>query len=486
MLNFATIPVDVRTPGQFVEFDSSQAVQGLAAKPHRVLIIGQRLGTGLAAAGVAVRVTSAAQAIRDHGRGSMLAAMCAAFLANNPTAEAWAFPIADDPAGTAATKVVTVTGPATAAGTAVLWVGGRRVRAAVAAGDTATDVATALAAAVNADPDVPMTATSAAAVLTLTARHKGEATTGLDVRTRMFAEAVPPGLTMVVTAGVSGAGNPDVTDVFAAIGDEWFDGFVLPWTDGANLAAMDAALEERWSALKMIEGASFSVAQGTFGVLSALGAARNGPHSSIGGLKGCPTPSWEVAAAYAGQVTASAAVDPARPFQGLPLKGVLAPFTYDRFTREERDLLLRDGISTFTVSPDGQVLIERPISTSQTNAFGLPDTAYLDLNTHYTLAYLRWSVRARIAARFGRHKLAGDDAVFAPGQAVATPKDIRAELIALFLEWRDAGLVEDVEAFKAALIVERDGDDPNRVNVLIPPDLVNQFRVFAASIQFRL
>jgi phage tail sheath gpL-like len=34
--------------------------------------------------------------------------------------------------------------------------------------------------------------------------------------------------------------------------------------------------------------------------------------------------------------------------------------------------------------------------------------------------------------------------------------------------------------------VERDVVDPNRVNVLLPPDLVNQLRIFAALVQFRL
>jgi hypothetical protein len=34
--------------------------------------------------------------------------------------------------------------------------------------------------------------------------------------------------------------------------------------------------------------------------------------------------------------------------------------------------------------------------------------------------------------------------------------------------------------------VERDVNDPNRVNVLYPPDLINQLRVFAVLAQFRL
>jgi hypothetical protein len=40
--------------------------------------------------------------------------------------------------------------------------------------------------------------------------------------------------------------------------------------------------------------------------------------------------------------------------------------------------------------------------------------------------------------------------------------------------------------FKRNLLVERDPNDPNRVNVLYPPDLINQLRIFAVLAQFRL
>ena len=49
-----------------------------------------------------------------------------------------------------------------------------------------------------------------------------------------------------------------------------------------------------------------------------------------------------------------------------------------------------------------------------------------------------------------------------------------------------SGLVENLRQFKAHLIVERDSDNPNRVNVLYPPDLINQLRIFAVLGQFRL
>lgn len=40
--------------------------------------------------------------------------------------------------------------------------------------------------------------------------------------------------------------------------------------------------------------------------------------------------------------------------------------------------------------------------------------------------------------------------------------------------------------FQQYLIVERDPNNPNRLSVLFPPDLVNQLRVFALLYQFRL
>ena len=103
-----------------------------------------------------------------------------------------------------------------------------------------------------------------------------------------------------------------------------------------------------------------------------------------------------------------------------------------------------------------------------------------------TLSRLRYQVRARIALRYPRVKLAGDDTEIPPGQAMVTPKLIKAELVALHSDWVQAGLVEDVESFKDELIVERNASDVNRVDVLLPPNLVNQLRVFAAKIEFRL
>ncbi|MNN86025.1 hypothetical protein D3C81_2033810 [compost metagenome] len=63
---------------------------------------------------------------------------------------------------------------------------------------------------------------------------------------------------------------------------------------------------------------------------------------------------------------------------------------------------------------------------------------------------------------------------------------IRGELIAAYGALERDGIVENAEMFNQYLIVERDANNPNRLSVLFPPDLVNQLRVFALLYQFRL
>lgn len=46
--------------------------------------------------------------------------------------------------------------------------------------------------------------------------------------------------------------------------------------------------------------------------------------------------------------------------------------------------------------------------------------------------------------------------------------------------------MENFDLFQQYLIVERNVSDPNRLDVLFPPDYVNQLRVFAVLNQFRL
>lgn len=484
-LSFNTIPLNIRTPGQFIEFDNTRAVQGLPAIAHRILVVGQRLAAGSVAAGTPMRVLSAAQAEEQFGRGSMLSAMLAALKAANTYTECWAVALDDNGAGQFAAGTVTLSGAPTEAGTLNLYIGGELVQVGVASAQTPAAIATALAAAVQANTALPVTASAAGAVVTLTFKHRGELGNGLDVRLNYFTgQRTPKGLTVALAPFVGGTANPDVQAVISAIGDEQYHSVVTPYTDASNLAKIEAMLAQRFGPMVQKEGHAFAAAAGSHAQLSTLGDSRNSPHLTIMGAGLSPTPTY-VWAAVAAAVDAYEP-DPARPRQTLLLPGVLPPAIAQRYTREERNLHLFDGISTTVVDAGDQVLIERLITTYKTNAIGVADISYLDIETMRTIAYLRFSVRSRIGLKFPRHKLADDGTRFGPGQAIVTPNVIRAELVALFAQWEEAGLAEGMEQFKRDLIVQRSGTDPNRVDAIIPPDVVNQFRVFAAQVQFRL
>jgi phage tail sheath gpL-like len=178
--------------------------------------------------------------------------------------------------------------------------------------------------------------------------------------------------------------------------------------------------------------------------------------------------------------------DPARPLQTLPLNGITFAPAGKRFIVADRQALLYSGIATCSAYADGVARIERCITTYQKDGYGQADPSWLDVQTPATLQLIVRTLRNAILTKFPRCKLADNGTRFGPGQAIVTPNIIRAELVAQYAEMEYLGLVENTPAFAAALIVERNATDPNRVDVLFPPDLVNQLRVFAMLVQFRL
>lgn len=486
-IGFNEIPTTLRVPFVAVEIDASNAAQGPALLAYRALLIGQKLAAGSAAADTAVKCTSVAQAITLAGRGSMLHRMAVAWFKANQVTELWLGVLADDGAAVSASGTITVTGTATAAGTIVLYVGGQRVTVAVANGDAQNDIAAAIETAIDAELDLPVTASVTTNVVTVTARNGGTSGNDIDIRhSHQEGEALPAGVSLAIVAMASGATNPSLTNLIAALGDTWYQVWAHPYTDATNLGAIETELASRFGPMRMIDGVAITSAAGSLATLTTLGNGRNSPHSAIVAQPGEShlTPPFEVAAEVAAVVTFHAQIDPARPFQTLSLAHSRLPDETDWFTLNERNLLLFDGIATTRPTPSFQ--IERLITTYQTNAAGADDTAYLDVTTLLTLLYLRYSLRTLFQTKFPRHKLADDGAFTGPGQFVVTPKIARAAALDWFSQMRQLGLVEGAEAFETNLVVERDVSDQNRLNMIIPPDLMNQLVVSAARLDFRL
>lgn len=489
-ISFNEIPVNLRVPYVYTEYDATRANQGPGIQPFKALIIGQRLNAGTVPALTPIRITSVAQAKKYFGEGSILHRQAMGWFADNTATEVWAVAFNDPSGSVAATGTLAFTGPATAAGTLSLYIGGDRIQVAISSGQTAAQIATAVAAAIGLTSNLPITAAVDSGITTqvnIIARNKGTLGNSIDVRLNYFdGEETPAGVGVTVTAMSGGTGVPDFDTLWAVLGDEHYNVWALPYIDSASLANVSDELEDRAGPLRQIEAVAFSAKDDTHSNLGTFGDGQNSQFISVisPAGKGSPTPAFEVGANYAAIAAYYLNIDPARPLQTLEMSHVKPPARASRFTQNENNLLLYDGIATAYVDASGNVRVQRSITFYKENPLGADDAAYLDVNTLFTLSYIRWSVRNRLLLKYPRHKLASDGTRFGQGQAIVTPKVVKAELISIFQEWEFIGLVEGADQFATDLIVERNASDPSRLDILLPPDLVNQLRVTAIQIQF--
>jgi phage tail sheath gpL-like len=480
-ISFPSLSDTVRLPFAYAEFDPTGASDDPSVMPYTCLLVGQKLSAGKAAPYSIQRPMSGAQAVDLFGRGSQLAAMCAAYLDANPVTKMIAIPVPDASAGVAAEGGITLSGTVTVSAPVCLYVGGKLVRAAANYGTSAATVAGSLAMAVNADQDLPVLAAYSSGEITLTAKHKGESGNDIDLRLSYYDEPLPDGLQITITPMSGGAGNPDAAPVIAAMGNDRYHVIGWPWTDAASLAVLRDELDDRWGPLRQIDGQAVVVKRGTFGQVTTFAGARNDKHLTVLPSENTPTSPWVDAAASVGVIAYYGNNDPARGFNTLLIPGVLAPAREDIWTGfPEKNQGLYEGVSTRYVAPDGTLRFQKLITTHRLNALGAEDKAFLSLNSPLTLSYLRYDWNNYLKLKYPRHKLAGDTDVerYDASQPIMTPKLGRAEAIARFMDvWLPMGLVEGSDQFKRDLLCERNSKNENRLDWLLRPDLVNQFEV---------
>ncbi len=527
-IEFSNFPANWKLPLFWLEVDPSQA--GLPVTREPALVVGQMLtavhGPSLAGTSlpdVPIPIGTLAEATGMFGAGSQIERMFARFFDNTFGQEVWALPVAEPAGGTAASGTLTVTSPPTQAGTIDLYIAGQHVSSVpsvgqyggaagvnVAANDTVHTVALNIINAINSNPTMPVTATlpaSPSGAITLTCKWKGASGNDISVTYSYYGtlggEGLPPGLVLTLpnsnTTPVpiaflgGGVGTPLFTTALANLQDLDFKFVAMPFTDSTSILAWETEYgfgdNGRWGWLRQLYGVMFSAYRATYANMLAFGATQNSGIMSIMGLEmNLPSPTYEIAAAYCSKAARAFLNDPARPLQTLTLDGCLSAPVHLRFPKSELQTFALAGIATQAPSFEtgNPPMILRESTTYQLNKYGMSDDAYELLTTMTTLTRLFRNMKHAITTKYPRHKLADDGTRFGVGQAIVTPKIIKAELIAEYRIDEFNGLVENAQAFKANLIVERDPNDPNRVNVLYPPDLVNQLRIFAVLAQFRL
>lgn len=491
---FSLIPSNVRVPLFYAEIDNSKA--NTAPRPQRTLLIGQKLAAGDAVPNTPILCQGLADAKARCGAGSILAAMADAYLQNDPLGELWLLPLADDGSAVAATGSIPFGGVLFRDGVLSLYLGGTLLAVPLTAGMTLAQIATAVAAAVNADADLLVTAAvdgTLVSKVNFTAKNKGLAGNDIDIRVNYLGARAGEVWPNAISAGTivpmsGGMVNPSLTTALANLAELGFDFIVSPYTDTTSTSAISAFLSDasgRWNPLQKLYGHCFIAYRGTQGQAATFLATLNDQHLTCIPFYDSPTTKFAIAAAFAGAAAVSLRNDPGQPLQTLAVAGVLPPPVASRYTLTQRNSLLYEGGSTFTVT-GGAVAIENLITTYQTNTLGQPDDSYLEIETLFLLMYVLRQLQAVVTTKYARRKLAADGTRLLPGSNVVTPTIIKADLIAQYRELEAAGYVQKSDVFAQGITVEKDASNPNRVNVLYPATLVDQLRIFATLVQFRL
>ncbi|MDQ0472815.1 phage tail sheath subtilisin-like domain-containing protein [Labrys wisconsinensis] len=458
----------------------------------RLLLLGHKISAGNGADGSLYPVASQLEANTRWGAGSQLAQMYRIARANAPTAEIWAASVTDT--GTAQTWTLTVGALPGKAGVGIIEIAGERLQVTIGASDTAAIVATSLAAAINAYVDLntgamlPVTAAAATNVVTVTARHLGALFGELDFWTGTSAASnIFGGGVLTIATSTAGAGTPSVSAVLAAMGDEEYDLIVNPWSDSANLAAIQTALDDvsgRWAFNRQIYGHMLYPFVGTFSAQTTHGLARNDRHSTALAVLPSPTPSWLWAAGFAARVfpwlSDGVTGGVSRNQTGLAVSGVKPPRgSSQRWNYAARNTLNGSGMSTWTADKAGTVKVDKLVTTYQLGPLGQPDATFRDIQAMFQLTYGLRYLRIEMANEHGQKAIANDN----PGalQAISTPKEIKATLVHAHLQLCRQGVFENNQRFAESIIVERNAGNANRVDFFLPLDRVNPLDILAAN-----
>jgi len=488
--------------------------------PQRVLLVGQKVAAGSAAAGVLVQniENSGAPENALFGPSSMLAAMVRAFKKVNPVVRVDAIPLSD--AGGAVARVVTFTvvGPATAAGSITVVAGSEllhKFEVAFASGDTATVIAGNITAAINADTKCPFTASNIAGAVSLTADNGGTVANSLGVEVKEITSDAGVSVASV-TQGTAGATDPTLTTVLD-VAVERYQAIVWPYA--SSLTALATFLAARFNPTNAImDGIGIATRQDTFSnLISALDALNDkdlvlfvdeqttetlylGPaqneasyaKSSIFAAVRALRLTEDASISHL--LTSTASLDQfggaalaSLPYFNTPLADLPIIPAGRGWTQSEIPSLVTSGGSIMGVNPGGTgALVGEVVTTYKTDPASNPDATFKYLNFLDTSSGAREYFHNNLKNRFAQSRLT--EGAVTRGRDMANPTTIKAYLEKLYLDLAGADFVlvqdgeEAIRFFKRNCSATVDLENGRVVVDMLVP-IVTQLRTIVATMK---
>ena len=505
----------ISEPEVTVSLIPSQSLVGL--QEQRILAIGQKVPAGTATAGELVTsIQNDNSWDTSFGANSMLAGICRNIRKINTTTTLDAIPLDDNGSGVPATGSFAITGTATETGTLTFTVGSEEdfeFEVTITSGDVANTIGGNVETAINANTDVPATASNSTGTVTITADNDG--TVGNSIGLKLAGSVA--GVSVVITGMSSGANDPSFTGLFDVIDDRRYQTIIWPYFDDVD--TVKNFLDGRFNVVdNVLDGVAHIGVADTFANLATLGNANNsqsvvldadeqisrtllrGPAiteipyaraAQIGGIDALRlTEDAPIARFVLGQGTRDRFGGPALaslPYFNTPVPNLPLMEAQDGFTRQERKDLEDDGVSVVGNNrTDTEVLMGQIVTTYKTDAASNPDQTWKFLNYVRTSSAIREYFFNNLKARFVQSRLT--EGAIHPGRDETNQAVVEAFCTSLYqqLAGPDFVLVQDGETalqfFKENLTVTLNLSTGTVTIGMVTP-IVTQARKFLVTIR---
>ncbi len=492
MITFDLVPSNAAASAVYVEQEAVSRGGAVPLIPHKIIVLGQYNSGKTPTVNTPQLILNKDDAWTRYGRGSLLSAMIERALTSGGGTPVYGLPLADDGGAVAATGTLAVSVTTAVAGTLAVYVGGVRIPVAVTAAQTDTQIGDAIAAAVNANLDLPVTAANVTGTVTFTVRWGGEAGNQIQLElNRADTDETPGGVTVVVTDigdVVAGATNPVLTTALAAMGDTWYTEMINPYIDATSLTAIEAsgiARNDPSVKRQFVHFAGFTDTIANF--ITALDS-RNSEWTTYVPVPGSPTAAYMIAAAAGAIMGRYQQATPGRPMKTLTLPGVIAG--------NESMIPLNDTVvlagGSWTVNQADETVTIGDLCTTRTKTGGGADTedwrfTIIISNIQYKIYQIEQTF---LGTPFDRAVVLADGGGKGPTYGVH-PSDVKAYAIKLVDDWIERGLSTDRDVIVAGdgdtnpgISAEINSGNPGRIDLLIPDIPSAGLRILAAKLEW--
>jgi phage tail sheath gpL-like len=489
-------------PGAYLEINFAQGDAAGSGSPIEVLLMGNMLSTGSATADTVVygpdsivQLQTEQDAIDLFGAGSELHRMFRRFTKVNRDTTLRAIAVTES-AGNQATGTYRYVGTATAAGNTRLYVHDEFVDVPIDNLATASEVATDVADEVNKQThwgvQATATATGTWGFVTITAKQKGPR--GNDIR---FMPQIDPGIGMSLPTAVdralaSGATADDNTTALSTINNSKYYYIVSAASDATQLGATVSQVGTNAAPTTGIRQRVIGGSIDTLANTNTIATGRNAARAEIVWSEKSPWTPAELAANQAAVVTLfETKPNPKTNFAGFGNDAVTAPYWLVPRPRLDSAIpsrtniksALNNGVTPIGVNPNGSTYLVNRITTRSLNG-SYNDYRIRDAHKVTICDFFGEDLLAKTALQFAGMRIADDvpEGAQPPGATVVTPRRYRGCVFGLLDVYYNNDRLQNIDAIKAATIVQRETNPRTRLAVRIPLQPIDNAYQFALAI----